>query len=73
MAWGESTLGGSKPLWGLPKGPLSPFSFNRLGLGTIGKALGGLSLPFSLYGAGQDTEKSPGLTSISSCCTRTFI
>jgi len=64
MAWGSSTLGGSKPLWGLPKGPLSPFSFNRLGLGTIGKALGGLSIPLSLYGAGQDTEKSLGLTSI---------
>ena len=64
MAWGSSTLGGSKPLWGLPKGPLSPFSFNRLGLGAIGKAIGGISIPFELYGAGQTTEKSLGLTSI---------
>ena len=61
MAWGDSTLGTLGSNWKWPKGLLSPFGFNRIGLG---KALGPASAPFSAYSAGQDAEKRPGLMSI---------
>jgi len=73
MAWGESTLGTSSPSWKWPKGLLSPFGFERLGLGTAAKALGPLSAPFSIYESGRTAEEMPGMMSINPLALPSFL